>query len=334
MEDVAILGVGLHPWGKFPEKPWAQMVVEAAREALGDAGVEWTDVQTVISGSQLWGGRKGIYSGNYFAEAMGGTGVPVININNACATGGVLMNVATSTIASGRADIVLAVAADKSAKGFFPYLPVYHDEPIPSNDTLRWNMGLPNPVYWAFEMRKRMIKYGDTEEHLAKIKVLCSKHGSLNPKARYKKVFTLEEVLNSAMVTDPLRLLEICATSDGAAAIVFGSMKAAKKYSTKPITIAATAIGTPLYGDPTTSIPVVSFNPKPGVPLISEVPGTFYSTSKHWVSVKKVKLTLCSTEAILRLEVKFPYVPAAVSQVLARLQWLRDFAKYMKWFNS
>ncbi len=270
MEEVAILGVGLHPWGKFPEKPWVQMAVEAASEALSDAGFEWTDVEAVVSGSQLWGGRKGIYSGNYFAEAMGGTGLPVVNVNNACATGGVMLNVATTKIASGQADIVLAISADKSAKGFFPYLPVYHDEPVPSNDTLRWNMGLPNPAYWAFEMRKRMIKYGDTEEHLAKIKVLCSKHGSLNPKARYQKVFTIEDVLNSPMVTDPLRLLEICATSDGAGAVVLGSKKAAKKSSAKPIYIAASATGTPLYGDPTTSIPVVSFNPKPGVPLISE----------------------------------------------------------------
>src|SRR4030042_6300080 len=107
MKEIAIIGVGLHPWGKFPDKPWTQMAVEAAREALSDAGVEWTDVQALISGSQLWGGRKGIYSGNYFAEAMGGTGIPIVNVNNACATGGIAMNVAATTIASGRADIVL-----------------------------------------------------------------------------------------------------------------------------------------------------------------------------------------------------------------------------------
>ena len=270
MKDVAILGVGLHAWGKFPQKPWTQMAMEAANEALKDAGVEWTDIQTVISGSQLWGGRKGIYSGNYFTEVMGETGLPIVNINNACATAGTIMSMACATIASGAADLVLAVGADKSAKGFFPFLPTYHEEPIPSNDTLRWMMGLPNPAYWAFEMRKRMVKYGDTETHLAKVKHLCSKHGSLNPKARYRKIFTVEEVLASAMVTDPLRLFEICATSDGAGAVVLGNMKKARKNSSKPITILASAVGSPLYGDPTTRIPVVSFNPKPGVPIISE----------------------------------------------------------------
>lgn len=270
MKEIAIIGVGLHNWGKFPEKPWTQMAVEATREALADAGINWTDVQTIVSGSQLWGGRKGIYSGNYFAEVMGETGVPIININNACATAGTVMTMAGMTIASGAADIVLAVGADKSAKGFFPFLPTYHQEPIPSNDTLRWQMGLPNPIYWALECRKKMIKYGITDEHLAKVKVAVSKHGALNPKARYQKVFTMEEVLASPMVTDPLRLLEICATSDGAGAVILCSMDKAKKYTTKPITVAASAIGSPLYGDPTARIPVVSFFPKPGVPIISE----------------------------------------------------------------
>jgi acetyl-CoA acetyltransferase len=201
---------------------------------------------------------------------MGETGIPIININNACATAGTVMTVAGMILASGAADIVLAVGADKSAKGFFPFLPVYHNEPIPSNDTLRWKMGLPNPMYWALECRKKMIKYGVTDNHLAKVKVATSKHGVLNPKARYRKVYSIEEVLNSPMVTDPLRLLEICATSDGAGAIVLCTKEKAKKYTTKPITVAASAIGSPLYGDPTARIPVVSFLPKPGIPIISE----------------------------------------------------------------
>jgi acetyl-CoA acetyltransferase len=131
---------------------------------------------------------------------MGETGFPIININNARTMAGTIMNMACAATASGSADLVLAIGADKSAKGFFQFLPTYHEEPIPSNDTLRWQMGLPNPIYWAFEMWKRMIKYGDTETHLAKVKVTCSKYGTLNPKARYRKVFTWEEVLNSAMV--------------------------------------------------------------------------------------------------------------------------------------
>jgi len=158
MEGVAIIGVGLHPWGKFPDKPWTQMALESTQAALKDAGLEWANIQTVVSGSQLWGGRKGIYSGTYFAQVMGETGVPVINVNNACATAGTVMNVAAMAVASGSCDIVLAVSADKSPKGFFPYLPAYHDEPIPSDDTIRWKMGFPNPIYWAIEIMLYLIQ--------------------------------------------------------------------------------------------------------------------------------------------------------------------------------
>lgn len=246
------------------------MAVEATREALQDAGVEWTDIQAVAACSQLWGGRKGIYAGNYFSEVMGETGIPIININNACATTGATIRDAFMTLAAGACDLILVVGADKSAKGFLPSLPVYHDEPIPSVDVLRWNMGLPNPIYWALECRKRMERYGMTETHLAKIKVLTSKYGSLNPKARYRKEFTLEEVLNSPMVADPLRLYEICATSDGAGAVVLCSVDVARKYTTKPIIIAASSLGSSLYGDPTARIPSLGITAKPTAPIISE----------------------------------------------------------------
>ena len=270
MKEIAIIGAGLHDWGKFPEKPWTQMLAETAREALKDAGVEWTDIQTVIAGSQLWGGRKGAYAGNYFAEVMGETGVPIINVNNACATAGAVMKVAYMTTASGAADLVLAIGVDKSPKGFFPSLPVYHQEPLPSIDTIRWAMGFPNPVYWALECRKRMDRYGVTDDHLAKVKVNMSKHGRLNPKARYQKEFTMEEVLNSAMVADPLRLYEICATSDGAGAVVLCSMDVAKKYTSNPIIVAASSVGSALYGDPTARIPSIGITATPDIPIISE----------------------------------------------------------------
>jgi len=270
MKEVAILGVGLHAWGKFPEKSWTQMLVETAKEALKDAGVEWTDIQALVASSQLWGGRKGIYAGNYFAEAMGETGMSIINVNNACATAGSVMSVACMTILSGAADLVMAAGADKSPKGFFPSIPVYHEEPLPSVDTIRWNMGFPNPVFWALECQKRMDRYGVTETHLAKVKVAMSKHGALNPKARYRKQFTIEEVLNSAMVADPLRLYEICATSDGAGTVVLASMEKARQYTTKPIIVAASSVASGVYGDPTARIPSLGIMPKPGVPIISE----------------------------------------------------------------
>ena len=115
-----------------------------------------------------------------------------------------------------------------------------------------------------------MEEYGTTERHLAKAKVACSKHGALNPNAVYRKVYTEEEVLNSAMICDPLRMYMICATRDGAAAAVLCSADRAKKYNAKPITVAAVGHGSSLYGDPTMVLGTLSA-PTPGTaPLISE----------------------------------------------------------------
>lgn len=133
-------------------------------------------------------------------------------------------------------------------------------------------VGATNPIYWALDCRRRMEECGTTERHLAMVKVKNSKHGSLNPNARYKKVFSLEEVLNSPMVSDPLRLLEISATSDGAAAVVLCNLDKAKKYNDKLINIEACPLSSGQFGDPTVRIPVLSCvaKPKAKAPLISE----------------------------------------------------------------
>lgn len=115
-----------------------------------------------------------------------------------------------------------------------------------------------------------MEKYGTTERHLAKAKVACSKHGALNPNALYRKEFTEEEVLNSPMVCAPLRLYEICATRDGAAAVVLCSKDKAKEYNAKPVTVAGIGLGSSLYGDPTLRLGLLSSPTEGTAPLLSE----------------------------------------------------------------
>lgn len=271
MREVAIIGVGLHKWGKFPQKSWVQMGVEATVMALQDAGVKWTDIQTVACGSMPWAGSLGLRAGNVLAEVLGETGVPIVNVQNACATGGSVLRTAHLMVATEVCDLALAVAVDKSPTGFFPSLAVLSEEPSPPVDIIRWSVGLPNPGYWALECKKRMERYGTTEVQLAKVKVKNSKNGSTNPNARYRKAFTLEEVLLSPMVCDPLRLYEICATSDGAAAVVLCSTDMAKKLSSnKPIKIAACSLSSGEYGDPTIRIPLLSTTARPTAPILSE----------------------------------------------------------------
>ena len=252
MREVAILGVGRTPWGKFPEKNFVDLGVDATTTALKDAGIEWNDLQGIAASESFWYGKAGLYSGQYLSNAMGDQAIPIINVNNACACGAVSMSIAHMMIASGRCDIALAMGTDKSPEGFYPAL---EGEDHADVESIRWRaIGAANPIHWSLEMRRRMEDYGDTEVHLAKIKVKNSKHSVNNPYCRYRKAFTLEEVMNSPMVSYPLRLYEICATSDGAAAVILASLDVVKRHTTKPIIVAAATGCSRKYGDPTCTI--------------------------------------------------------------------------------
>lgn len=268
-KDVAVLGVGAHAWGKFPGKDFVDLAVTAAHEAFKDAGIGWKDIQAMVCAETMWAGRAGLYAGQFISRALGSRGIPAINVENACATGAVALAIAAMMIRSGMYDIVMAIGGDVSPEGFYPSLP--GEDPL-SPDSLRWTaIGATNPVHWALDCRRRMKEYGTTEAHLAKVKVKNSKYGASNPLARYKKVFTLEEVLNSPMVAYPLRLYEICATSDGGAAVILSSMQVARKYTSKPVILAAATLGNLVYGDPTVVIGShIAYKVKSTTPMLSE----------------------------------------------------------------
>ena len=268
MREVAIIGVGMHPWGKFPDKNYIDLGVEATSIALKDAGIQWKDIQAVAAGIYVWGGNSGNVSGQMLAGVMGETGIPITNIYNMCATATSVFRSAHQMVASGEHDIVLAVGLDASPAGFYGNVG-FPDPEDP--DYIRWKMvGCVNPGYWALECRRRMERYGTTEDHLAKVKIALSKHGALNPLARYRKVYTKEEVLHSPMLADPLRVFMICATSDGSAAAILCSKEKAKEYTNKPVIVAAATMGSSYYGDGTLRIPLESTEAKPTAPRLSE----------------------------------------------------------------
>ncbi|MFC1926583.1 lipid-transfer protein [Chloroflexota bacterium] len=250
MKEVAVAGIGMYPWGKYPDISVHEMAMIVAQEALKNAGMSWKDVQLVVAGEDPWSGIPGLLMGSMLSNNLGGRGIPIINVYNACATGGYGLKTAQAYITSGFCDIVLCFAASKSPAGFFGVTQVKEDDPN-DVDTQRFRvLGKTNPTNFAMLASRRMALYGTTEEDLAHVKVKNSKHGALNPMARYKKVFTMEEVLNSPMVAYPLRLFEICATSDGAAAVVLCSTDVAKKLTTKPITLVSIGAASPRYPDP------------------------------------------------------------------------------------
>lgn len=275
MRDISIIGTGLHPWGKFKDKTFVDIGTVAIANALKDADVVWDDIQAIMSGIYIYGGNAGHLSGQYLESVFGETGIPVVNVYNACATGSAALRMAYNSIAAGEVDTALAVGVDISPDGF---LSAKSDNPRQDRDVLRWRMtGMPNPVYWALECRKRMEKYGTTDEDLARVKVVLSQYGAKNPNARYKKTYTLEEVMNSLMVCDPLRLFEICATSDGSAAVILTASEKLIAKATKPVKIAATTMGSAIYGDPTIRISALSAPAKAEAPLLSES----YSASRQ-----------------------------------------------------
>jgi acetyl-CoA acetyltransferase len=267
MKEVAVLGVGMHPWGKFRDKTVIDLAAEATMNALKDASIEWNQIEAVVAGVYKWGAESGMVLGQSLSGRLGETGIPITNIYNMCATATAVFRAAYQTIASGERDLVLAVASDISPEGFLPTKGSDVTDPA----SIRFsNVGLTNPAYWALDCRKRMEAYGTTELHLAKAKVAASKHGALNPYARYQKEFTLEQVLASPMVCDPLRLYEICATSDGAAAAVLCSMDKARQYTSKPITVAGVGLGSAIYGDPSARLGMLCFPSHSEAPLLSE----------------------------------------------------------------
>ena len=274
MRPVYVLGAGAHAWGKFPQKTQLQLTVESTAAALADARLGWNQVEGVVAASSRFEGGMGWgLHANELVQAVAERGVPTCNVGGGCAAGGIAINQAYAMIASGQCDVVVAVGAEKMPKGFIPRPPGIPDD-ITDTDYLRWvAVGATNPAYWALECRRRMHDFGTTAQTLAKASVLMHKNAVGNPLARYRKECTVEEVLASPILSDPLHILEICAVSDGGAALVLGTEAQAKKRGGKLVQVAGCASASGQFGDPSARIPTVAMASGTGTPHTSEVVG-------------------------------------------------------------
>ncbi|MFD5271265.1 lipid-transfer protein [Streptomyces sp. NPDC058335] len=254
--EVAVLGVGMHPWGKWG-RGFVEYGVVAARAALADAGLDWRDIGSIVGADTVRGGYPGYVAGATFARALGWQGARVTSVYAACASGAQAIDAARTQILAGLADVVLVVGADAAPKGFFR--PAGGDRPD-DPDWLRFRvLGATNPTYFGLYARRRMAVHGDTAEDFAQVKVKNSAMGTLNPYARYRKRVTAEEVAASAVVSDPLRLLDICATSDGGAALVLSSLEFARRHgAADPVRIRAVSTVTPRYPNTVLDLPDIA----------------------------------------------------------------------------
>ncbi|MCC7078606.1 MAG: lipid-transfer protein [Acidimicrobiia bacterium] len=245
----------MHAWGKWGRN-FVEYGVAAARAALDDAGVAWKDIEFVAGGETVRNGYPGFVAASTFAQALGWNGARVASSYAACASGVTALSTARAQILAGLADVALVVGADTTPKGFLaPTSGERPDDP----DWLRFRLlGATNPTYFALYARRRLDLYGATTDDFAAVKVKNSTHGLTNPYARYRKAFTLDDVRNSPVVSDPLRLLEICATSDGAAALVLSTPEYAARHGIEsPVRIRAVSTVTPRY--PNTVIEMPNF---------------------------------------------------------------------------
>ena len=262
-DDVVVLGAGMHPWGK-----WGRSIREygtaAALAAIDDAGVEWRDIEFVAAGETVRAGYPGYVAASTIAQALGWNGARVASCYAACASGATAIDAARTRILAGLCDLALVVGADATPKGFLaPSAGERWDDP----DWLRFRLvGATNPTYFGLYARRRMDLYGATEADFAAVKVKNARHGLHNPNARYRKEVTADEVLGSPVVAYPLRLFDICATSDGAAAVVLASPEFARRHghmslaagpSAPQVRIRAVSTVTPVF--PNTVIEMPNF---------------------------------------------------------------------------
>ena len=238
--EVVVAGVGLHPFGRFPDKTVRDLAREAVLEALKDAGVKYKDIQAAYFGHVYY---EGAALGPQILRDLGLTGIPIINVENACSSGSMGLWLAFWAVASGMYDIVLAFGAEKVPRG--PQAATAEDSP----ERLIGADFMMASVY-AMPMRRYMYEFGAPAEAFAQVSVKAHKNASLNPYSHYKKVFTLEEVMSSRMIADPLTLYQCCPTSEGAAAAVICAKEAAPKYvkdMKRLVTIAGAGFRTASY---------------------------------------------------------------------------------------
>ena len=238
MNDVAIIGVGIHPFGRFGQKPAIDMGAEAVRAACTDAGIEWTDVQCAFGGSHE------VPFADAIVGLLGLTGIPFMDVFNGCATAATALQMTADAIRLGACDIGVAVGLDKHLPGAFTDDPAVIGVP-------RWygEVGqFLTTKFFGMKINRYMHDHGISSSTLAKVAAKNFRNGSLNPNAFRRKPISEDEILNSRMLNHPLTQYMFCAPDEGAAAAVLCRADIAHRYTSQPIYLRGTALRTRRYG--------------------------------------------------------------------------------------
>ena len=236
--DVAIIGIGLHPFGRSPSLTGQQQGASAIRTALADAGLNWKDMQFAYGGSQDGGNADAL------VNELGLTGLQFTNIWNGCATGGSSLHAAYTAIKSGEYDLGVVVGFDKHARGAF--------NPQPSDwglDDWYGEAGMMlTTQFFAMKIQRYMHDHGISNDSLVRVSEKAFHNGSLTPTAWRRDALSGEQIANSMMVSDPLRKYMFCSPAEGGAALILCNANIAERYTKKPIYLKAAAVRTRHYG--------------------------------------------------------------------------------------
>jgi acetyl-CoA C-acetyltransferase len=233
---VAIIGVGLTKFGELWESSFSHIFVEAGINAIKDANIDGKDLEAVFIGN-MSGGRfvDQEHVSSLIADHTGLNPIPSTRIEAACASGGLALRQGVMSILSGFHDIVVAGGVEKMTDVLVGQ--TTHTLATAADSEWETFLGTTFPGLYAMMARKHMEEFGTTREQLAMVSVKNHANAKHNPYAQYHFDVTIEDVLNSSMVADPLRLLDCSPITDGAACVILASEKKAKEFTDSPVYI-------------------------------------------------------------------------------------------------
>jgi acetyl-CoA acetyltransferase len=235
---VAVVGIGIHPFGRTDGASGRAQAMHATRQALADAGITWEQAEFAFGGSRDGG------DADTLVNELGLTGLPFVNVWNGCATGGSALTMAERTVRSGAADLGLAIGFDKHPRGAFNADPE-------SMGIGRWygETGMMlTTQFFAMKIQRYMHEHGISPSTLAKVAVKAYRNGSESPNAWRRTPMAVEQVAGSTMVSDPLTQFMFCSPGEGAVALVLCRADKARDYTDRPVFLDAVAFKTRHYG--------------------------------------------------------------------------------------
>ncbi len=239
MREVAIVGVGMTPFGELWDRSLRNLLADAGRAALEDAGIDRVD--SLLVGNMTAGMFVGQeHVGAMAADAMGLLGVPAARVESACASGAAALRLGFFEVASGAADLVMVCGVEKmnDVTDATDALAAASDREYEAY------YGATFPSLYAMMARAHMEKYGTTIEQLNLVSIKAHRLGAKNPLAQFRREVTMKDVENSPMVAEPLRVMHCSPVTDGAAAVILCPLEKAKDFNAHPVKIAGIGAAT------------------------------------------------------------------------------------------